>query len=276
MLDRKVIELTDGIVQTQFAERRQRLPEELGAVAQQCSARGLLNSGHHVQRVLEICRREIETRGWIVYNAHIRVLSQLVIEPYPELSRDLKGRLSYFLPLGDDYAQASKELAMRLGLQSHPDTRVDEAREHVLAKIGTEIDLFVETLVRRRQQGGDQPDRTSVYNFYSGVGAVQTGPGSIANVVQHIGSQEKEALQEALTAVRDALSILSGTKDFPKEDVIELVDEAHTEVAKPTPNRVKLSSMLSTIGETIRVVGSMNGAYQLLKTALLPLGITLP
>jgi hypothetical protein len=41
-------------------------------------------------------------------------------------------------------------------------------------------------------------------------------------------------------------------------------------------NRLNLSTMLTTSGETIRTVGFMNGAYQLLKTALLPLGIILP
>lgn len=108
MLDPKVVELTDGLIQSQFAERRQCLAGEVRAIGMELNSRGLFHSGEHVRRVVEICRREIETRGWIVHQAHVRVLSQLAIEPYPELSRDLKGRLSYFLPLGDDYAQAPK------------------------------------------------------------------------------------------------------------------------------------------------------------------------
>lgn len=276
MLDRKVVELTDGLIQTQFAERRKRLPEELRAAAEQHNARGILNSSIHLERALQICRSEIETRGWIVHNAHFRVLSQLSIEPYPELSQDLKGRLSYYLPLEDDYAQYPKELARQFGLQSHPDIRIHEAHEHVLGKIGIEINLFVETLARQKQQRGDQPEGKQVYNFYSGVGAFQTGPGSIANIRQHIGSQDKEAVQEALMAIKNTLSTLSEIQDIPKEEIIELVDDAHAEVGKHAPNRVKLSTTLTAIGETIRTVGSLNGAYQLLKTALLPLGITLP
>jgi hypothetical protein len=276
MFDPKFVELTDGLIQSQFSERRQSLAGELRAIGEELNSRGMFHSSDHVRRVVEICRHEIETRGWIVYNAHARVLSQLAIEPYPELSRDLKGRLSYFLPLGDDYAQAPKELATRLGLQSRPEIGVGETREHVLSKIGVEIDLFAETVGRRKQQGADQTDGKSVYNFYSGVGAVQTGTGSTANVVQHIGSQEKQALQEALQAVRDAVSFLKDNQDFRKSDIIELVDEANSEVAKPTPNRLKLSSLLTTIGDTIRAIGSINSVYQLFKTALLPFGITLP
>ncbi len=276
MLDPKVVELSDGIIQSKFAERRQQLAGEVQAIGMELNARGLFHSGDHVRRVVEICRREIETRGWIVYQAHIRVLSQLAIEPYPELSRDLKGRLSYFLSLGDDYAQLPQNLVRHLGLQSSPDTRVDEAHDHVLTKIGVEIDLFAETIGRRKQQGSDQADGKSVYNFYSGVGAVQTGAGATANVVQHIESEEKQALQEALRAVRDALSSLKENQDLRKEEIIELVDEANSEVAKPAPNRLKLSSTLSAIGETIRTIGSMNSVYQLFKTALLPFGIMLP
>jgi hypothetical protein len=276
MLDSKVIDLTDRLIQVQFAERRQQLHGELLNAAGQFSARGTLNSSMHLQRVTEICRHEIEIRAWLVYNAHVRVLSQLAVTPYPELSQDLKGRLAYFLPLGDDYAQAPKDLAQRIGLQSHPDIRVHETRDHVLAKIGTEIDIFVETLARQKQQQSAQPEGSSVYHFHSAVGAFQASSGSIANVVQHIGSHDKEAIQEALSAVKEALTTLSEFQDFPKREIVEIVDEASSEIAKPSPNRVKLTSMLTTIGDTIRMAGSLNSAYQLLKTAILPLGITLP
>jgi hypothetical protein len=276
MLDRKVVELTDGLIQWEFTQRRQCLTDELQAADEQFNARGALNSSMHVQRVVAVCRQEIEARGWIVYNAHTRVLSQLAIEPYPELSQDLKGRLSYFLSLSDDYAQAPKNLATRIGLQSQPDIRVHEARDHVLAKLGTEIDLYVETLARRKKKRDDRANGMPIYNFYSPVGAFQTGSGSSANVVQHIASHDKEALQQALCAVREALSRLSDTQDFPKKEIIEIVDDAHAELSKPSPNRVKLTSMLTTVGDTIRLMGSMNSAYQLLKTALLPFGITMP
>jgi hypothetical protein len=221
-------------------------------------------------------RHEVEIRGWIVHNAHVRVLSQLAVDPYPELSRDLKGRLSYFLPLGDDYAQAPREVAGRLGLQSSPEIRIHETRDHVLAKIGTEIDLFVETLIRQRQQRTDQTEGNPVYIFHSSVGAVQTGLGSVANVVQHIGAQDKETLLQALLLVRDALSQLPDTASFPKADIIELVNDADAEIKKPSPNRTKLSSVLTTIGNSIQTLGTLQSVYQALKVALLPFGIMSP
>lgn len=276
MLDSKVVELTDRLIQTQFAERRQQLANEILSTAQLLNSRGLLNSGAHIQKVIEICRHEVEIRAWIVHNAHVRVLTQLAVAPYPELSSNLKGRLSYFLPLGDDYAQAPRELAGRLGLQSSPDIRIHETRDHVLAKIGTEIDLFVETLTVQRQQRTDQTAGTPVYNIYSPIGAFQTGPGSMASVVQHIGAQDKETLQEALSLVRDALSQLPDTADFPRADIIELVNDADAEIKKPSPNGIKLSSVLTTIGNSIQTLGTLHSVYQTLKAALLPFNIMLP
>ena len=136
--------------------------------------------------------------------------------------------------------------------------------------------MFVETLTRQRQQRTDQTEGKPVYNIYSPIGAFQTGAGSSANVVQHIGTQERETLLQALVVVKDALSKLPETAGISKAEIVEMVEDAHAEIQKSAPNRIKMTSILTTVGETIRVVGSMNSAYQSLKTALLPHGITLP
>lgn len=59
MLDRKVIGLRDGLIQSRYAERCQRLAADFLAVDQQCNACRMFHSGDHVRRVVEICRREI-------------------------------------------------------------------------------------------------------------------------------------------------------------------------------------------------------------------------
>ena len=131
MLDPKVVDLTDRLIQTQFAERHKRLQEEFVRTAQEFNATNRYSTSVHVQHVAEICRREVEIRAQIVLAAHTRVFSELAVAPYPELSRDLKNRLSYYVSLGDDYARAPNELAHRIGLQSHPDYRMHETRDHI-------------------------------------------------------------------------------------------------------------------------------------------------
>jgi hypothetical protein len=145
-----------------------------------------------------------------------------------------------------------------------------ETRDHILAKFGTEIDLYVEGLGSRTTQQGRTAEGSSTFNFHGPVGAVQTGPGSTANVVQPLEARDKDALLQALALVREALSKLPDTAGVPKSEIVEMVDDMDTEVQKPTPNRSKMTSMLTTVGKTIRVFESMTSAYQSLKTALLP------
>lgn len=276
MLTPKVIELTNQLIQVQFDERRQLLSNEILAVAEKLNARGLLYSSIRLDEVRKLCAHEVGIRAQIVFQCHARVLSQLAIEPYPNLSAELKERLAYFLPLSSDYSQALEELASRLSLMSKPDTSIVSSREHALKKIGAEIDLFVESALRLKQSRKEHTAETPVYNIFAPVGALQTGAGSTATVVQHIGTEDKQALLEALSLVREALTKLPDTPGFPRAEIIELVGEADLEIKKPSPNGVKLSSVLTTIGNYIQTLGTLQSIYQTFKAALLPFGISLP
>jgi hypothetical protein len=118
MHDSKVVELTDRLIQTQFAERRKNLSRELVMADSQFASRGVFDSSMYLQKVTDLCTHEVEIRAQIVYQVHVRVLSQLNIEPYSDLARDLKQRVAYFVPLTSDYTQVLEERAH--GLLSRP------------------------------------------------------------------------------------------------------------------------------------------------------------
>src|SRR5262249_10253804 len=121
---------------------------------------------------------------------------------------------------------------------------------------------------------GDQSP--AIFNFYSSVGAVQTGPSATANVVQTINPSDKETLLKALETVKQGLVDIDALPSHPKKEIIELVDEAHIEVDKSNPNRTRLGSILQGIATAIQTAGSLQPAYQALKAALIPFGIPLP
>lgn len=276
MLDPNAAKISDALIENELTERRQVLERELVTIAQELNARGLFHSGAHVQKAWDLCVRELHIRAQLIFQTDVRVLSQLTIAPYPELKDDLRKRLERFLPLTDDYSGALQNLQSRLGLQSMPQLRIHEPREQVLRKIGGEIDLLVEGLLRRQQEAATLPAGMTTLNIYGAVGALQTGSGATSHVVQHINSEDKKALLEALAAVQQALIKLQEPSPFHKGEVLEVVHEVTSELSKTEPNHLKLKSALKAVGESIRLAGSMNGAYQLLKTALLPLGIMLP
>jgi hypothetical protein len=88
--------------------------------------------------------------------------------------------------------------------------------------------------------------------------------------------QDREALLSALSLARKALASVDRLPAHPKEEIVELVDEAEIEIKKPKPNNSKLLSTFMTIAQAIQTMGSLKPAYDALKAALLPLGIALP
>lgn len=116
----------------------------------------------------------------------------------------------------------------------------------------------------------------SMYHFHSPVGVVQTGPGATASVVQALGAEDREALLHALRVVGEALSAVKELPGSSKEEVLQLVEEGRTEIQKARPNGMRLGAVLSAVATAIQTAGSLQPAYQALKTALLPLGILLP
>jgi hypothetical protein len=65
--------------------------------------------------------------------------------------------------------------------------------------------------------------------------------------------------------------------DIPqRSELRKLVVEAKTEAQNPNADELKLSSLLRTIAETIKFVGSLGPAYQVIKPLLSYFGIHLP
>ena len=71
-------------------------------------------------------------------------------------------------------------------------------------------------------------------------------------MIQTINPSEKETLLKALETVKQGLVDIDALPAHPKNEIIELVDEAHTEVNKSNPNGTKLGSILLGIATAIR------------------------
>ena len=212
-------------------------------------------------------------RAQIVWQNLQKVLSQTGITPSAELSSELKQEvLKYSEAI---YTEASDKFQYIAGLVGIPTGySMPEARERALAKVTAEIDLFSLSLTRRAEAQNSQS--APIVNFYSPVGTVQTGPNATANVVQNINPVDKEVLLRALDAVKQGIASIDRLPVYPKQEIIELVDEAHVEVGKPTPNVTKLGAIMFAVATAIQTVGSLQPAYQTLKDALIPFGIQLP
>lgn len=135
---------------------------------------------------------------------------------------------------------------------------------------GIDFDSWAEEMTR-----GTPVATGNTFYFTGAVGAVQTGSHSVARVQQTIGSDHlanlKGALQAALVELAEA-NISKETRD----EAQELIENTISEVDKPKPNRLTLGSLLGGVATAVQTLGSTSAAYQALKAALAPFGISMP
>ncbi len=278
MLNLKVTELARNMIQVQFDERRKQLRQDIMRVQNEMTTRGILRSSMTLSRIRDLYINEIQIRASIVLKVFIRILSTEVY-PSEELASDLKREMEKYL--FDILSELNKDLHKTVGsiksvvTDEQVDKLLDSAYGHALKKIGTEIELFVLSLSRAKEREGQSGSSQAIYNFYSPVGAVQTGPGATATVTQNLNSENREALLYALDDIKKYLESEENL-DFPKEEILELVDESCVELKKPNPNGMRLRAVLTTVAITIQTVGSLQQAYQVVKSALSLFGVYLP
>ncbi len=107
--------------------------------------------------------------------------------------------------------------------------------------------------------------------FEGTVGAVLTGNGASANVVQNVYSEEQKVALAALdmfgTLAKDLLNL-------PERDaLLSLVAQGQLEVRKSAPEGAKLSAVASAIASTIQTTASLQGAWAAVRHGLSLLGV---
>jgi hypothetical protein len=153
-------------------------------------------------------------------------------------------------------------------------SRVIGARQSAYA----EIDLFARSLERRAkfERGASQ----AVYNFYSPVGAVQTGPGASASVVQNLEGAARQELAEALGRIADQLSDTIGLDAARSAELRDAVKEAQEELQKVRPTgtmlMAKLQGAASLISAAVQVAPALRSGYDAVRAILVAHGISLP
>lgn len=279
MLNEQIARLATERIRLEIGEQNARLQGEIIRIRSEMAARGMLNSGNTLHKVAQACADAARDRGQIAWQTLYRFVTTAGVHYYDGLAEDLKTVVSEFLPLAlGDLKGYPRQEAQRLSNQNAAaqlEQMVEDARAATLAKIKNEIDLFAVSIKNRQAMTPEKPD-TQVFNIYSPVGSIQTGANAVAYVTQNIDTATKDKLNEALSAIEEALARIDTLPTHPKAEVVEIVREAKAEIAKSEPNTTKLRSLLSTTATSIQTVASMKPAYELLKTGLAYLGVTLP
>jgi len=255
------------------------LQTEIERIKAEMAARGHVRSGAMVKRVTDLCIEAVKNRAQLVWQILFRFITTAGISYGEGLSEELKALVAVQLPkqLGDLKGHVSRiaQLAGSPSLHSSFDAELDAARNAALAKVGTEIDLFVHSL-RKKADVQKNNAMSTIFNVYSPVGSIQIGDNAIANVSQSVDTDTKHQIISALEQINDILDHPDVDTALPKGELIEVVEESRKELQKEKPNVTRLRSLLTTVGTSIQVISSMKPAYDTLKQAMTFLGVSLP
>ena len=98
----------------------------------------------------------------------------------------------------------------------------------------------------------------------------------MVNISQSFTNADQATLLAALARVQTNLGRLDATQHPGKNEVLEVVADLNTEVAKENPNSLKIASGLSVIGQSISTVAALKPAYDTIKGVAAMFGVNLP
>jgi hypothetical protein len=105
---------------------------------------------------------------------------------------------------------------------------------------------------------------------------VIAGNGNQVNALTQIDTVATKSLTNALRATLEQLAALPADAPIDVVEIKEIVEEALVEVQKPKPNKIKLTSAIKSIAETIKFVPALKATYEIIKPAAAMVGIDLP
>lgn len=279
MLDKDIVRIAKERVLLEISDQNANLQLEIARIKEEANARGTFGSGSTILRIANLCNETIKARAQLIWQTLFRFITTAGITYSDDLADELKNVVAIHLPQElTDLKGLVRENAELIGspdLFVNLEPQMVEVRNAALAKVDTEIDLFVHSL-KKKVEMKEKEAASTIFNIYSPVGAIQTGESSIANVAQNIDTEIREQLNKVLEEIASELAKSDSATPHPKGEIIELVQEGQEELKKSSPNMMKLRSTLSAVGISIQTVANMKPAYETLRQTLTFLGISLP
>lgn len=262
------------LLEVQLPEQTELLKGEIKKYKRMASANGTLGSGATVRYVIGLCERNLNVRAVIVWKTIVRVYGILGCE-YDEIFRkkfkeELKKRLTKESAL---LKEMMEEEIKSVGPQHIGKYDLVAALEKIIKENEVEIDLFFDN---EQVANANNSKSNEGYNFYGNIGIVQTGDFAEANLIQNMSADESQALKEALTKAKELLADLKSLDDRQKTELTGILEDINDEIESDSPNNSKIKSLIYAVAVTLQTIPAAQKTYDLLKIALLSIGITLP
>ncbi|MGJ0455053.1 MAG: hypothetical protein ACR65T_17770 [Methylocystis sp.] len=250
---------------------------QVQAIERQAAAAGALASGRTILLACEAGADSLAARCRMAWAQLFKVMSAYAIKIdrdtgslfLSELGsqaansaitvRSIVGSCSVFrADLSDDAKQAGMDI-------------IEKALQHEVARMKAEMKLLI--AASENMKAVSAPPSIAI----TGDGnLVIAGDGNQVNALTQIDTAAAKSLTDALRATLEQLAALPADAPIDVVEIKEIVEEALVEVQKPKPNKIKVTSAIRSIAETIKFVPALKAAYDIIKPAAAMVGISLP
>jgi hypothetical protein len=226
------------------------LPRKWQGVDRDAAARGMLSSGSRLVQVeqaaisvLHACAAELLSALEDVLRVLRGNAAALPIDDVVEMlsSRFHEFARSVKATLNSKLEQSGRGLRMNWRANT---TEFDGATQQV----GQELVARARLAVMAAAAASEGQRLVQHQTFHGPVGAVQTGHGAVANVVQQVSMPEIGVLLQSLHEVRDAVTAAASISEAKRAEALEVLQELEAQANRAKPNALSVSGLLSGLG----------------------------
>lgn len=236
------------------------------------NARGVLQSSIAVLGYAQAGRDELAVRAGIVWTAVRRSHQSMVGAVNDQTLANLRQQVEQHISEHADPVAAMACSKVKWGETDrwHKTIResISERSGELIAGIDVEIQFYIDSLQRAEREREQQAAPGMIFN--APVGAIQTGDYATAHV--SLGQQDRERLVDALAQLRTAIEQNKEIGNEQRVQAIDIANDTIEEAESDTPNAPKIAGLLGGIGQTIRTVGSLRGAWGVVRDVAIAIG----
>lgn len=276
MLDTIVTTRISEYIRAETQPRSRSFAVTLRDAQTQFAANAMLRSGNAIVAYFEAGRDELKVRAGIIWTAIRRSHQSLVGTTDDQTLSDLRQLVEQYVRehAGKIANQACERVNWDDVEKWHQRVHgeLSTCADELIAKIDIEIQFYIDTLQSAEDSG--KADSQKGFVFHGPVGAVQTG--DYATVVVTLTEPDRMQLVDALTELREAVEQNSEIGNELRTNAIEIADDAIAAAKSTNTNGPKIAGLLGGLGQTIRTVGSLRSAWEVVRDIAITIGWSVP
>lgn len=276
MIDQEVVSLADRRLNAILTDRADAAYRQIGDIKARFSAAGSTGGSRMLLSISVVYEGEISIQGSVAWQCLLECITAASVKFGPEEGEQAKEWILQKLVESAEQMKSAwhKDRSLNLTKLFEFEPRIEEAVRRAVDKTSTDIDLLA--LASERTGVPNGVASGIVINNSGIIQGLQFGAGSVANISQSITQADQKVVLDALATVRTAMEALDAAQHPGKNDVLGLIAELDAEAGKEHPNRLKIASGLSAIGQSISTVAALKPAYDSIKGVAAFFGVNLP